>query len=813
MSAHGLAPRDPAAAMALQQRLTLAELVARAGRVRDRGFAQQLTYSPKVFIPLTRLCRDVCHYCTFAKTPRALKAPYLELDEVLDIARRGRDQGCHEALFTLGDKPERRYRLARAWLRERGYTTTIDYVAAAAAAVLRQTGLIAHINAGTLSRAELRRLRRCSASMGIMLESGSAALLAPGGAHHGSPDKRPWRRLATLVRAGRERVPMTTGLLIGIGETRRDRVQDLFTIRRLHARYGHIQEVIIQNFRAKPGTLMAARAEPDNEELCWTIAMARLILGPDMSVQAPPNLSPGALAPLIAAGVNDWGGISPLTPDHVNPEAPWPTLRELSRQSQAVGKRLLARLTVYPRYLHASDEWLCAETRKHCLARVDSEGLLRDSPWQAGQGAVAALPGADALPVDPGLRAILRRARAGRRLGKAELLRLLQARGADFAAVVKAADALRREQVGDAVSFVANRNINYTNVCQYACAFCAFAKGAGKTRQRERPYDIDGAELLRRAREAWAHGATEVCLQGGIHPHYTGHTYLSILRSLKAALPALHVHAFSPLEVVHGAHTLGLSLAEYLAALKAAGLRSLPGTAAEILVDRVRERICPDKLSAAQWLEVMRTAHGLGLRSTATMMFGHVDTPQDWAEHLLALRRLQRDTGGFTEFVPLPFVAAQAPMARRGRSRHGPTLREAILVHAVARIALGRDIPNIQTSWVKMGRRHALDCLAAGANDLGGTLMNESITRAAGAVHGQCWAARDLRQAIEARGRAWRLRRTDYGDAPPERLARALAADAAPSRPVNHPAGRRARGKGFGDGIAEITLDCEAQDK
>jgi FO synthase len=773
----------------------IGELMARAARLRDDGFGHRLSYSPKVFIPLTKLCRDVCHYCTFASTPGSVASLYLDIDEVLAIARQGQAAGCREALFTLGEKPERRYAAARSWLAERGYSSTVDYLVAAAGAVLEKTTLLPHINAGTLSRDELRRLRRVGASMGIMLESGASRLLEKGAAHHGSPDKRPWRRLATLVRAGQLAIPMTTGLLIGIGETRRERLVDLLHIRRLHDRYGHIQEVIIQNFRAKEGTRMAASPEPSREELCWTIAMARLILGPAMSIQAPPNLSPGAVAPLIEAGINDWGGISPVTPDHVNPEAPWPELRELGSQCRSVGHRLVARLTVYPRYVLESDRWLDARLRGPCLAACDSEGLLRDSPWFAGIPGTARVPADDGLRVDGELLALLRRLGAGTTPTPQELTRLFSARGSDFHAVCRAADELRREQVGDAVSFVVNRNINYTNVCQYACSFCAFSKGRAAEDGREQPYDIDGAELVRRAREAWDCGATEVCLQGGIHPAYTGDTYLQVLAAIRDAVPGLHIHAFSPLEVVHGAQTLKLSLRDYLQGLRDAGLASLPGTAAEILVDRVRAKICPDKLSSDAWLEVMATAHGLGLRSTATMMFGHVDEPRDWAEHLLKLRRLQEDTGGFTEFVPLPFVASGAPMARRGESRHGPTLREAMLVHAVSRLVLGHCIANIQVSWVKMGRGGALDCLRAGANDLGGTLLNESITRAAGAAHGQFWSARDMSAAIRDAGREPRLRRTDYGDADPDQVRRALAWDGVLATPLNLPAQRGARAK------------------
>lgn len=779
-------------ALELGTRLSGTELARRAATLRDRSFGSALTYSPKVFIPLTRLCRDVCHYCTFAKTPRHFQAPFLEIEEVLAIASSGERAGCREALFTLGEKPELRYRIAAEWLAERGYASTVAYVAAAAEAVLRETRLIPHINAGTLSRRELVLLKASSGSMGLMIESGSKRLLERGGAHHGSPDKRPWRRWATLVRAGQLGIPMTTGLLVGIGETREERVRDLVTLRRLSGRWGHIQEVIIQNFRAKAGTRMAHSPEPDQAELCWTIAMARLVLGAGVSIQAPPNLSPGALPALIDAGLNDWGGISPVTPDHVNPEAPWPEIEELERQGRPAGKRLLPRLTVYPRYLRSDGAWLSPAIRARCLAESDSEGFLRDSPWQAGESDGEALPRSDHLPVARSIRSALQTCIAGELPGRRELHRLLQARGSDFEAVLEAADGLRREQVGDDVSFVVNRNINYTNVCQYACHFCAFSKNF---RSREQPYDIDGGEILRRCTEAVDQGATEVCLQGGIHPDYTGDTYLTILRTIRGAFPDLHIHAFSPLEVTHGAETLGLPVREYLLRLQDAGLNTLPGTAAEILTDRVRAILCPDKLDANDWLEVMRTAHEQGIRSTATMMFGHVDNAGDWIEHMLRLRTLQSETGGFTEFVPLPFVAREAPIARRGLSRAGPTLREALLVHAVARLVLGAVIPNIQTSWVKMGRVHSLSCLSAGANDLGGTLINESITRAAGARHGQWWTASEMSAAIRDTGRRPRIRRTDYRDAQPARVELALRGDGIIAAPVRLAAGRRARSK------------------
>ena len=753
------------------------QLVELAGEKALAHYGRVLTYSPKVFIPLTKLCRDVCHYCTFAQRPKQLETPYMSLEAVLETVRAGETAGCQEALLTLGEKPELRYRVAREWLAEQGYHSTVDYVIAACKAILDNSGLLPHVNAGTLSLAELRALKPYMASMGIMLESGSRDLIAKGGAHHGSPDKIPTRRFATLARAGRLAIPTTTGLLIGIGERPEQRIKDLKAIARLHQRYGHIQEVIIQNFRAKPETLMRDCADASSEELRRTVALARLILPADISVQIPPNLNPDDLGALIGAGINDWGGISPVTPDHVNPEAPWPEVAALAEVCASYGRLLQPRLAVYAPYLRADAQaapWLAPDIRRRALAKVDAEGLLRQDDWAAG-GAVDAtlLPGMPSLhTLDGTVAGLLARRVSGDELTEAEIARLFHVRDIDLHQIFEAADALRRDQVGDAVSFVVNRNINYTNVCQYACNFCAFSKGLPSDSGRDRPYDIDGDELRRRTREAWALGATEVCLQGGIHPAYTGETYLSIVRAVKEAEAEVHVHAFSPLEIQHGATTLGLSIPEYLAALREAGLDTLPGTAAEILHDDVRALICPDKLNTAEWLEVMAAAHGQGLRSTATMMFGHVEGTIHWARHLLHIRQLQQRTGGFTEFVPLPFVAAEAPMSKRGLSRPGPTRREAGLVYAVARIILGDVIPNIQASWVKLGRNGALESLSLGVNDLGGCLMNESISRAAGSAHGQCWAPDDMESAIRAQGREPRLRTTLYSEPNPEQAAR-----------------------------------------
>ncbi len=771
---------DEALSIRLEQ-APLAELIDAAGRLRDEGHGRHLSYSRKVFIPLTHLCRDVCHYCTFAERPRARQSGYLSAEQVLSIARAGAAAGCTEALFTLGDKPELRYRAAREALDALGYKTTIDYLQAMCALVLRETGLLPHANPGVMSRSEIAGLRTVSASQGIMLESLSARLCEPGGVHYGSPDKRPEIRLETLQDAGELSVPFTTGILIGIGETRAERLEALFAIRDLHRQFGHIQEVIVQNFRAKPATKLAGAAEPDLDDLLWSLAAARLILGPAMNLQAPPNLSPGVYPRLIAAGINDWGGISPVTPDHVNPEAPWPAITELAERTAAAGKLLVHRLPIYPSYMRDLGVWTAPEIATHARRLSDAEGLARDDNWAPGTKVAPRTPAIYARSVDAALERIIERAQAGARLGAPEIVRLFAARDADYQRVIAAADELRRAVSGDTIRYAVNRNINYTNICSYRCTFCAFSKGKKHEALRGAPYDLALEEIVRRATEAWERGATEVCLQGGIHPDYTGETYLGICRAIKAAVPDMHIHAFSPLEVTQGAATLGLPIRSFLAELKDAGLSTLPGTAAEILDDEVRAIICADKVNSAQWLDVARTAHSLGLRTTSTIMYGHIEHPLSWARHLMVLRDLQAETGGFTEFVPLPFVHMEAPMYLKGAARRGPTFREAVLMHAVARLALHPHITNIQTSWVKMGPEGAAVCLNAGANDLGGTLMNESISRAAGTEHGQEFPPEAMEDLIRSLGRKPEQRTTLYGPVSAERREASLnAADLAP---------------------------------
>jgi FO synthase len=761
-----------------------AELLPLAESLTLDGFGETVTYSRKVFIPLTQLCRDVCHYCTFAKAPRRLRSAYLSADEVLAIARAGKAADCKEALFTLGDKPEARYAVARAALADAGAMSTLEYLARMAQLVLEETGLLPHLNPGVMDAADLRRLRAVSASMGLMLESASDRLCERGGPHFGSPDKAPAKRLAALRAAGELGIPMTTGLLIGIGETRRERIESLLALRTLHDSHGHLQELIIQNFKAKPGTKMAGASEPPMEEQLWTVAVARLLFGPGMSIQAPPNLRPEGLAALVRAGINDWGGVSPVTPDHVNPEAPWPHLKDLARATNAAGRDLIERLALVPAFAARPEVWTDPLITPRVRRFSDSRGFARPDRWYSGAGcelppiaarwssaahgraadcAAPARPGTSSSRAGGTIRAIITAARAGHALIEKDIVRLFSVEGRDLDEVIAAADQLRHESVGDTVTYVVNRNINYTNICLYHCGFCAFSKGQGSKDLRGPAYNLDLDEVARRTVEAAAAGATEVCLQGGIHPSFTGETYLNIVRAVKEAVPWMHVHAFSPLEVRHGASTLALPLATYLERLRDAGLSTLPGTAAEILDDEIRAIICPDKLRTDEWLNVIGTAHEVGLRTTSTIMFGHVEEPLHWARHLLRLRALQQRTGGISEFVPLGYVHMEAPLWRKGRTRSGPSFREAVLMHAVPRLVLHPHIRNIQTSWVKMGAEGAALCLDAGANDLGGTLMNESITRAAGGVHGQELNAVQLQALARRIGRPARQRTTLYG--------------------------------------------------
>jgi FO synthase len=714
-----------------------------------------VTYSPKVFIPLTKLCRDRCGYCTFAQAPAHVESPYMSLDEVMAVAQAGRDAGCTEALFTLGERPELRYDEAARWLAARGYQSTVDYVANAAQMVLESTGLLPHANAGALYRNELAQLRTVAASQGMMIES-----LADLSAHRLAPDKDPQRRLDTLRFAGELRIPFTTGLLVGIGETREERLATLEAIAASHEEFGHVQEVIIQNFLPKARTAMAKEPAAPDEEFHWTIAVARLLLPDDVHLQAPPNLSDDPTR-LLAFGIDDFGGISPVTADHVNPERAWPAVAALASECDARGFNLEPRLTVYPEFIEGDRGFLDAKVRPFVLSHADSAFLARNDTWASGS---------DEFPPSPptsksrttAVSSLLARYVPGYDFDREELATLFNARGADFNAVVDVADNLRRDLVGDDVTYVINRNINYTNVCTFKCRFCAFSKGPLSLNLRGDPYLLTLDEISERVREAEAKGATEVCLQGGIHPKFDGDYYIDVVAAVRAGSPKIHIHAFSALEVFEGARRSEVDLVTYLTRLKDAGLKTLPGTAAEILDDEIRKELCPDKINSQQWLDVHRAAHSVGLRSNITIMFGAVEGVDSWATHLLRTRELQKETGGFTEFVPLPFVHMATPIFLKGRARRGPTFREAVLMHSVARLHYATLIDNIQVSWVKMGIDGSRRILQAGANDVGGTLMDENISRAAGATHGQEMDVDTLEALVEPLGRPLVQRSTLY---------------------------------------------------
>jgi FO synthase len=792
---------DEATALMKARGTQLAELMSVAAHLRELHHGTTVTYSRKVFVPLTMLCRDHCHYCTFAKPPARLAAPYLTPEETVAIAEAGRRLGCKEALFTLGDRPEDRYDVARDWLAARGYASTLDYVRAVAIRVIEETGLLPHLNPGVMSYEELARLKQVSASMGLMLETSSERLTERGRAHFGSPDKVPAVRLRTIEDAGRLAIPFTTGILVGIGETVRERAESLFAIRELHRRYGHVQEVIVQNFVPKPGTAMRAAAPPDDEEYLAAVATTRVVMGPRMSVQAPPNLSaPSGQLRLLDAGIDDWGGVSPLTPDHVNPERPWPAIGALAERCAERGLELRERLTIHPAFALRPDPYLAGKMRAPVAALMDGDGLAiagaapepiawqdPDVQWKsrttdlrfakgAGAGlradAEAVYGDFDALPVsrawaeervpperlDLEIRGALRKAARHEPVTDAEALALFRAEDQELEALCSVADDLRRDAVGDEITYVVNRNVNFTNVCYVGCRFCAFA-------QREvdaESYTLTLAEVAARVREASEWGATEVCMQGGIHPDLPGDFYFDLLDSVRSAAPDIHIHAFSPMEVLTGATKLGISFREFLEECARHGLGTIPGTAAEILDDDVRWVLTKGKLPADTWEEIVRTAHGLGIRSSSTIMYGHVDAPPHWVFHIRRIAHIQRDTGGFTEFVPLPFVHQNAPIYLAGKARPGSTFEENRRMHAIARILLDGVIHNLQVSWVKLGVEASKVILEGGANDFGGTLMEETISRMAGAPWGIRMEPDSFDDAIRAIGRIPVQRSTTY---------------------------------------------------
>ena len=799
----------------------LADLCASAARVRDAGLENaghrdslgrlSVSYSRKVFIPLTHLCRDTCHYCTFVTVPGKLRAGgrgmYLEPDEVVALAGRGAELGCKEALFTLGDRPEARWPQAREWLDERGYDSTLSYLRAMAIRVLEETGLLPHLNPGVMSWTELSQLKPVAPSMGMMLETTSRRLFeVKGEAHYGSPDKDPAVRLRTLTDAGRLSIPFTTGLLVGIGETLAERADTLHAIRRVHKEFGHIQEVIVQNFRAKDATAMADAPDAGFDDFLATVAVARLVLGPDMRVQAPPNLvSRHECVALLGAGVDDWGGVSPLTPDHVNPERPWPALDELAAVTAEAGFELVQRLTAQPKYVQAGAAWIDPRVAAHVAALADPvTGLARDInptglPWQEPDEATESLGRIDLhstidtegrrtearsdlgnafgdwesirdrvgelaarVPerVDSDVAAALRSAeRDPAGCSDAQYFALATADGPALDAVAALADSLRKDAVGDDVTFVINRNINFTNICYTGCRFCAFAQRKGDADA----FSLTTSEVADRAWEAHVAGATEVCMQGGIDPELPVTGYADLVRAVKARVPSMHVHAFSPMEIASGATKSGMGIREWLISLREAGLDTIPGTAAEILDDEVRWVLTKGKLPTSLWVDIVSTAHEIGLRSSSTMMYGHVDTPSHWVAHINVLRAIQDRTGGFTEFVPLPFVHQSSPLYLAGAARPGPTHRDNRAVHALARIMLHGRIPHIQTSWVKLGAQRSQVMLTGGANDLGGTLMEETISRMAGSQHGSAKSAAELVAIAEGIGRPARQRTTTYG--------------------------------------------------
>ncbi|MGH2573324.1 MAG: bifunctional FO biosynthesis protein CofGH [Actinomycetota bacterium] len=790
----------------------LDELMAIASSLRDLGHGETITYSRKVFIPLTMLCRDHCHYCTFAKPPARLDEPFLTPEDVVAIAEAGRRQECKEALFTLGDRPEDRYQVAREWLAARGYHSTLDYLRAVSIRVIEETGLLPHLNPGVMTWEEMARLKHVSASMGIMLETSSPRLSEKGGVHFGSPDKVPAVRLRTIEDAGRLSIPFTTGILVGIGETLRERAESLFAIREIHRRYLHVQEVIIQNFRAKPGTAMHDAPEPGQEEFLATVAAARMVFGPWMNVQAPPNLSDPHYPRLIDAGINDWGGVSPVTPDHVNPEAPWPKLRDLERRTTSKGYELRERLAIYPHFALKPDPWIAGKMQEPVRRLAGADGLAvqgqtpEPTPWQdpevqwkprtisldfakgpetglredasdvygdfdhiSGTRGWVERPKVAPERLDAAIRAALAKAAAGLggQLTDSEALALFEAQGETLGALCRVADDLRGEAVGQEVTYVVNRNINFTNVCYTGCRFCAFA-------QREidpESYTLTLGEVADRAEEAWGYGATEVCIQGGLHPSLPGDFYFKILETIRARVPDIHIHAFSPMEVLNGSTRLGISFAEFLQECSARGLGTIPGTAAEILDDEVRWVLTKGKLPADTWEEIVKTAHALGIRSSSTIMYGHVDAPPHWVAHIRRLARIQDQTGGFTEFVPLPFVYQNSPIYLAGKARPGPTFEENRRMHAVARILLHGLIENVQVSWVKMGMEYCKSILQGGANDFGGTLMEETISRMAGAEWGIRKEPEEFVEAILEIGRVPAERTTTYGRVDRSRVA------------------------------------------
>lgn len=751
-------------------------LLALAGGVRDAGLEASgrpgvITYSRKVFVPLSTLCRDRCHYCVFVDTPGQLlkkhKPAYMSPEQVLAVVRQGQTMGCKEVLLTLGDRPEERWPEARAWLDEHGFASTLDYVAHVARLVTAETGLLAHANPGVMSAEELRMLRPVAPSMGMMLETTSRALYEqPGQVHYGSPDKDPAVRLAVIEDAGRERIPFTTGILVGIGETLRDRAESLVAIREAHERHRHVQEVIVQNFRAKPRTAMQGAPDASVLEYVAAVAVARLVLGPRMRVQVPPNLSdPAELDLLVRAGADDWGGVSPLTADHVNPERPWPHLSELAERTAALGFELRERLTAQPEFVLDAETWIDPALRPAVAALADAETGLAAAPRSAdpvkAAGRTASSPAGTAesrrsVPpvshraVPPvSHRAVLRLAEAAAAdplaLDDDEWTALLEATGDDLDALAATADDVRRYTVGEAVTLVVNRNLTSSGL-------------------RPAPTDdpttftLDDAGAI--AADAWDLGATEICVQGLLPGDADPAGYLDLARAITAAAPGIHLHAYRPQDVRDLADRSGMSLDGALAALREAGVDTVPGTGVKVLSERVRALVAPGDLEIDRWIEGITAAHRAGFRSTSVLFYGHVETAAERIAHLRRLREIQGETGGFTEFVPIPLPGPSGgvPLVA-GRA----AIDEHRAMVAVSRLLLSGSIPHVQIPWTRLGREASVVLLQSGGDDLGGTLLDGRVKPEAGIEHGLELPVADAAALAARMFRPFRLRTTTYG--------------------------------------------------
>jgi FO synthase len=721
---------------------------------------RRVTFSRNLTLSLSRTCRCYCKYCAFATHQAHLYAP----DEVLGILDGARRRNVKELLVLTGERPEVNDEV-RARLAGYGHADFTSYVVWTCERALER-GLLPHTNLGVLSYDDLARLREVTASQGLMLESVNPDLVA----HQGSPTKHPARRLQTIRDAGRLRIPFTSGILVGIGETEDERVAALEALAAVHGEHGHLQEVILQNFvpheryyGREPAQIADAAArdywrtgighQPDVPLPAWAcevtidemkrlVAEARRLL-PDVGVQVPPNLADW-WPELVRAGASDLGGLS-ANGDHISPEHPFPSPHQVRKQLAPEGYALTERLCVYPRYI--APEWL-AQGVLDVVKRDYWSFIPRRGSGRREERAIRTdlVPGA------------IEDARAGRMLSPDALTALFaETRPEAIEDMRQAADELRAELAGDTVTFVVNRNVNVSNVCIVGCAFCGFGQG----KRSPDAYEHDRDEFVRRIEEAVAFGASEVCIQSGIHPDWSLEDYEGWLRLAKEVAPQLHLHAYSAMEVDHMCAVSGLAPRAVFERLREAGLGSTPGTAAEVLHDGVRERISPNKLPVARWVEIIEASHATGLRSSATVMFGHIEEPWELAEHMRVVRGLQERTGGFTEFVPLSFIPFHTLLGRT----HGveEISREENLKHTAAfRLALGRSVVNVQASWVKMGLDAATEALRWGVNDLGGTLMEESISRMAGSYHGVRLEPGDLVAAAHRAGRPAAERTTVY---------------------------------------------------